>query len=94
MLRTCDLPGGANCTRVTWSVKELEDDSDKRAVPVGPAARGLTAMVEVVRSQNRRSLQNVNMWQLARPCMGKTNACSVKGLLHGTPTETSRVDHT
>ena len=39
----------------------------ERAVHAGPAARGLTVMVEG-RSQNRRSLQNMNKSQLARPC--------------------------
>ena len=39
----------------------------ERAVHAGSAARGLTVMVEG-RSQNRRSLQNMNKSQLARPC--------------------------
>ena len=43
------------------------------------------------RSHNRRSLQNMNKSQLARPRTGQENAW---GVLHGTPTENSRVDHT
>ena len=53
----------------------------ERAVHAGPAARGRTVMVEG-RSQNRRSLQNMNKSQLARPCRGQENAW---GVLHGTP---------
>ena len=60
-----------------------------RAVHAGPAARGLTVMVEGL-SQNRRSLQK-NKSQLACPCTGQENAW---GVLHGTPTENSRVYHT
>ena len=60
------------------------------AVHAGPAARGLTVMVEG-RCHNRRSLQNMNKSQLARPCTGQENAW---GVLHGTPTERSRVYHT
>ena len=62
----------------------------ERAVHTGPAAWGLTVMVEV-HSQNRRSLQDVNKSQLARPCTGQENAW---GVLHGTPTENARVYHT
>ena len=62
----------------------------ERAVHAGPAARGLAVMVEG-RSQNRRSLQNMNKSQLARPCTGQENAW---GVLHGTPTENTRVYHT
>ena len=32
-LGTPNLPGGANCARVAWSVKELEDDSDGTGGP-------------------------------------------------------------
>ena len=53
----------------------------ERAVHAGPAARGLTVMVEG-RSQNRRSLHNMNKSQPARPCKGQENAW---GVLHGTP---------
>ena len=60
------------------------------AVHVGPAARGLTVMVED-HSQNWRSLQNLKKSQLARPCRGQENAW---GVLHGTPTENARVYHT
>ena len=60
----------------------------ERAVHACPAARGLTVMVEG-RSQNRRSLQNMNKSQLART--GQENAW---GVLHGTPTENARVYHT
>ena len=62
----------------------------ERAVHAGPAARGLTVMVEG-RSQNRRSLQNINKSQLARPRTGQENTWRV---LHGTPTENVRVYHT
>ena len=62
----------------------------ERAIHAGPAARGLTVMVEG-RSQNRRSLQNMNKSQLARRCMGQENLWEV---LHGTPTENGRVYHT
>ena len=62
----------------------------KRAVHAGPAAWGGTAMVES-RSQNRRSLQNMNKSHLARPCTGQENAW---GVLRGTPTENARVYHT
>ena len=62
----------------------------ERAVHAGLAARGLTVMVED-HSQNRRSLQNVNKSQLARPCTGQENAW---GVLHGTPTKNARVYHT
>ena len=58
----------------------------ERAVHAGPAARGLTVMVEG-RSQKRRSLQNMNKSQLARPCTGQENAW---GVLHCTPTENAR----
>ena len=51
-------------------------------------------MVEEVRSQNRRSLRNVNTWQLARPRTGQKEACSVKGVLPGTLTENAYADHT
>ena len=61
----------------------------ERAVHAGPAARGLTVMVEG-HFQNRRSL-HLNRSQLARPCRGQENAW---GLLHGTPTENARVYHT
>ena len=61
----------------------------ERAVHAGPAARGLTVMVEA-RSQNRRSL-HLNKSQLARPCTGQENAW---GVLHGTPTENVRVYRT
>ena len=60
------------------------------AVHTGPAARGLTVMVEG-RSQNQRSLQNMNKSQLARPCTGQENAW---GVLHATPTENARAYHT
>ena len=43
------------------------------------------------RSQNRRSLQNMNKSQLARPHTGQENAW---GVLHGTPTENASVYHT
>ena len=62
----------------------------ERAVHAGPAARGLTVMMED-RSQNRRSLQNMYKSQLARPCTGQENAW---GVLHGTPTEYARLYHT
>ena len=58
-----------------------------RAVHAGPAARGLTVMVED-HSQNRRSLQNMNKLQLARPRTGQENAW---GVLHGTPTENTSI---
>ena len=61
----------------------------ERAVHAGPAARGLTVMVEV-HSQNRCSL-HLNRLQLARPCRGQENAW---GVLHGTLTENARVYHT
>ena len=54
----------------------------ERAMHAGPAARGLTVMVEG-RSQNRLSLQNTNNSQLARPGTGQENAW---GVLHDTPT--------
>ena len=59
----------------------------ERAIHAGPAAQGLTVMVEG-RSRNRRSLHNMNKSQLARPCTGEENPW---GLLHGTPTENARV---
>ena len=62
----------------------------ERAVHASPAARGLTVVVEDC-FQNRRSLQNLNKSQLARPCTGQENAW---GVLHGTPTENARVYHT
>ena len=62
----------------------------ERVVHAGPAARGLTVVVEG-RSQNRRSLQNINKSQLARPCTCQENA---RGVLHDTPTENARVYHT
>ena len=62
----------------------------ERVVHAGRAARGLAVMVEG-RSQNRRSLHNMNKSPLARPCMGQENAWRVR---HDTPTETSRVYHT
>ena len=43
------------------------------------------------RSQSRRSLQNMNKSQLARPRTGQENAW---GVLHGTPTENARANHT
>ena len=49
----------------------------EQAVHAGPAVRGLTVMMEEVSSQNRRSLQNINTWQLARPRMGPGDSCSV-----------------
>ena len=61
----------------------------EQAVHAGPAARGLT--VEEDRSQNRRSLQNMNKSQLARPRTGQENAW---GAMHGTPTENARVYRT
>ena len=61
-----------------------------RAVHAGPAARGLTVMVEA-RSQNLPSLQNIKKSQLARPRTGQENAW---GVLHGTPPENARVYHT
>ena len=61
----------------------------ERAVHAGPAARGLTVMVEG-RSQNQRSL-HLKKSQLARPCTGQENAW---GVLHGTPTENAPVCHT
>ena len=61
----------------------------ERAVHAGSAARVLTVIVEG-RSQNRHSLQNMNKSQLARPCTVQENAW---GVLHGTPTENSRVYH-
>ena len=61
----------------------------ERAVHAGPAARGLTVMVEG-RSQNWRSLQNMNKSQLAHPCTGQENAW---GVPHGTQTENARVCH-
>ena len=61
----------------------------ERAVHAGPAARGLTVMVEG-RSQNRRSL-HLNKSQLARLCTGQENAW---GVLHGTPTGNARVYRT
>ena len=62
----------------------------ERVVHAGRAARGLTVMVEG-RSQNRRSLQNRNKLQLARPRTGQENAW---GVLYGTPTGNARVYHT
>ena len=62
----------------------------ERAVHAGPAARGLTVIVED-RSQNRRSVQNMNKSQLARPCTGQENAWRVR---HGAPTENPRVYRT
>ena len=62
----------------------------ERAVHAGPAARGLAVMVGG-RSQNRRSLQNMNKSQLARPCTGQENAW---GVLYDTPAENARVHHT
>ena len=44
----------------------------ERAVHAGPAARGLTVMVEG-HFQNGRSL-HLNRSQLARPCRGQENA--------------------
>ena len=61
----------------------------ERAVHAGPAARGLTVMVEG-HSQNRRSL-HLYRSQLARPCTGQENAWRV---LHGTPTENAHAYHT
>ena len=61
----------------------------ERAVHAGPAARGLTVVVEG-RSPKRRSL-HLNKSQLARPCRGQENAW---GVLHGTPTENARACHT
>ena len=61
----------------------------ERAVHAGPAARGLTVMVEG-RSLKRRSL-HLNKSQLARPCTDQENAW---GVLHGTPTENARVYRT
>ena len=61
----------------------------ERAVHAGPAARGLTVVVEG-RSQNRRSL-HLDKSQLARPCRGQENAW---GVLHATPIENARVCHT
>ena len=61
----------------------------ERAVHAGPAARGLTVMVEGY-SQNQRSL-HLNRLQLARPRRGQENAW---GVLHGTPTENARAYHT
>ena len=61
----------------------------ERAVHAGPAARGLTVMVEG-HSQNWSSL-HLNRSQLARPCRGQENAL---GVLHGTPTENARAYHT
>ena len=49
----------------------------ERVVHAGPVARGLTVMVEDVRSQNFRNLQNTNKWQLAPPRMGQEDACSM-----------------
>ena len=48
----------------------------ERAIHSGPAALGLNVMVKG-RSQNRRSLQNMNKSQLARPCTGQENAWGV-----------------
>ena len=62
----------------------------ERAVHAGQAARGLTVLVKG-RSQKRRSLQNMNKSQHARPCASQENAW---GVLHGTPTENARVYHT
>ena len=42
------LPGGVNCDRVAWSVKELENDLDETGGPCrsgGARAQGLTVMV-------------------------------------------------
>ena len=61
----------------------------ERAAHAGPAARGLTVMVEG-HSQTRHSL-HLNKSQLAGPCTGQENAW---GVLHGTPTENARVYHT
>ena len=44
----------------------------ERAIHARPAARGLAVMVD--RSQNRRSLQNMNKSQLARLCTGQEKA--------------------
>ena len=43
----------------------------ERSVYAGPAARGLTVMVERIRSQNCSNLQNTNKWELARQRMGR-----------------------
>ena len=62
----------------------------ERVIHAGPAARGLTVVVEG-RSQNRLSL-HLNKSQLApRPCRGQENAW---GVLHGPPTENARAYHT
>ena len=61
----------------------------ERVIHAGPAARGLTVMVDG-QSQNRCSL-HLNRSQLARPCTGQENAW---GVLHGTPTENARAYHT
>ena len=61
----------------------------ERAVHAGPAARGLTVVVEG-RSQKRRSV-HLHKLQLARPCRGQETAW---GVLHGTPTENARVCYT
>ena len=61
----------------------------ERAVHTGPAARGLTVMVEG-HSQNRRSL-HLNRSQLAGPCRGQEHEW---GVLHDTPTENARAYHT
>ena len=50
----------------------------ERAVHAGPAARALTVMVED-RSQNRRSLQNMNKSQLARPRTGQVKVRYTRG---------------
>ena len=46
----------------------------KRAIHSGLAALGLTVMVVEFLSQNRRSLQTMNTWQLARPHKGQEDA--------------------
>ena len=61
----------------------------ERAIHTGPAARGLTVMVEG-HSLDRCSL-HLNRSQLARPCRGQENAW---GVLHGTPTGNARAYHT
>ena len=39
-LGTRNLPDGANCARVAWSLKELEDDSDGTGGPCGSGGAG------------------------------------------------------
>ena len=59
-------------------MKELEDDLDGTDDPCGSGGtRADCEMVVEVHSQKWRSLQNMNMLQLARPRTVRKGACSV-----------------